>query len=326
MLSSLLNSIFIILLGLSIGYLIQKIVISKKYHFSINIENTRKSLQKFTILCIVPINYIGVYWTMDLSRKNLLIFPLLCLLQLILGGSIAILMAKFNRLKPIDTGAYFCCGFFCNLGSIGGLICFIALGEQGYQLAIFYILFIQIIYYSLGFSIAKHYSLQDDGKTRQLFDMKSILRDPFIIVGIFSIVIGFSLNISGLSRPDFYKNVIQVLVPLSTLILLISIGLSMKFKKIRIYLKHALYISGIKFVIVPLIMVSLGILLGYHEINGGLPLKVLLIQSSTPVAFYALIPPSIYGLNLNLANSCWAITTLGHIFLLPLIFVLINTI
>jgi hypothetical protein len=42
-----------------------------------------------------------------------------------------------------------------------------------------------------------------------------------------------------------------------------------------------------------------------------------------PVAFNALIPPSIYDLDLNLANSCWFFTTALLIFVLPgLLFIL----
>ena len=71
---------------------------------------------------------------------------------------------------------------------------------------------------------------------------------------------------------------------------------------------------------------TIAIFLGYGAIEGGLPLKVVIILSSMPVAFSALIPVSIYDLNLDLANSCWLVTTLSLIVILPLLFYIISLI
>ncbi|HQL90727.1 MAG TPA: hypothetical protein PLQ15_09005 [Syntrophales bacterium] len=50
----------------------------------------------------------------------------------------------------------------------------------------------------------------------------------------------------------------------------------------------------------------------------------MLILSSMPVAFNALIPPSIYDLDLDLANSCWFVTTALLVFVLPALLVIIQ--
>ena len=54
-----------------------------------------------------------------------------------------------------------------------------------------------------------------------------------------------------------------------------------------------------------------------NGIAGGLPLKAVLVLSSMPVAFNALVPPSLYGLDLDLANSCFLVSVLGLAALLP---------
>jgi predicted permease len=71
---------------------------------------------------------------------------------------------------------------------------------------------------------------------------------------------------------------------------------------------------------------SLAWALGFGDIEGGLPLKVVLILSSMPVAFNALIPPSIYDLDLDLANSCWFVTTALLAVVLPLLLVILGQI
>ena len=326
MIKPLLNSLFIIFLGLAIGYLVQLLELNGKIHLPFNLENTRKILQKIAILFLMPVTFIGAYWAMDFTQINLLFFPVLCLFQLLLGGTIAILIARSIHMNDFDTGAFFCCGFFSNLGSIGGLICFLLLGEEGYKLAALYILPIQIAYYTIGFPVAKYYAIKNNQPGQKIIDLKAMIKDPFIMVGIASIIIGLGFKASGWERPIIFRSIIALFIPINTILLLISIGLSMKLKKVREYLKESILITCIKFMIIPAVMVSIGFLMGYHQIIDGLPLKVILILSSMPVAFNSLIPPSIYGLNLDLANSCWIVNTFGLGLFLPILFLLVNLI
>ena len=326
MIKQLANSFSIIFISLATGYLIQLLVKKSILSLPFSLEKIRRFLQKLAILFFVSITYIGVYWTMDFHQIKLLLFPVLGIFNLILGGTIAILIAGRIHLDNKDTGSFFCCGFFSNLAAIGGLICFLFLGEEGYKLVPLYTLFIRIVNYAIGFSVAKYYSIKDKQKNQNVFNLKAILKDSFVLVGLASIIIGLSLNASGLIRPAIYVTIIFLFIPTSTILLLISIGLSMKFNKVRQYLKESILIAGIKFLIVPVVMVSIGFLLGYHQINDGIPLKVILILSSAPVAFHSLIPPSQYGLNLDLANSCWAFTTFSLILLIPILLFLINLI
>jgi len=185
-----------------------------------------------------------------------------------------------------------------------------------------YKIFEELSYYAIGFPIAKYYSSTTTWKEKLSDRLKGLTRDPFILVALSSIVLGGILNISGLPRPGFYRTVISVFVPLATIMLLSSIGLAMKFRRVRDYFKECLSVSAIKFVQVPIMTTSLAYLLGFGNIDGGLPLKVVIILSSMPVAFNALIPPSIY--DLDLANSCWFFTTALLVVVLPAILFIIN--
>jgi len=80
----------------------------------------------------------------------------------------------------------------------------------------------------------------------------------------------------------------------------------------------------IKFAIVPGVVTFLALLLGYRNIGDGLLLKVVIILSSMPVAFMALIPPSLYDLEIDLANSCWLFTTTLLVIVLPVLYFVIH--
>jgi hypothetical protein len=145
-------------------------------------------------------------------------------------------------------------------------------------------------------------------------------------MAVSAITLGGLLNLSDVQRPEFYATITSVFVPIMTVLLMTSIGMAMKFHKIGSYLRECLSISLIKFVLVPVLVSLPAYFLGYGDIQNGLPLKVVLILSSMPVAFNALIPPSIYNLDLDLANSCWFFTTALLVVVLPVLLLVINLI
>ncbi len=94
-------------------------------------------------------------------------------------------------------------------------------------------------------------------------------------------------------------------------------GMAMRFSCVKTFFKPALMIAGVKFLIVPVLVVSIGYGLGLAHIDNGLPLKVALILSSMPVGFIAMVPPTIYKLDIDMANSCWLLTNAFLLFQVP---------
>ena len=315
----------IIVFGLVLGYCVQILVNRKLINLPMPIDDLRKLLQKFALLFLNPVAIVGAIWVVSIKNVSLFALPFVGLFALLAGGALALGFARMLKMAPEKTGALYGCGSFTNIGSIGALICFIFIGETGFALVPIYKIFEELSYYSIGFPIAKYYS-RSAREEKALDRIKSLSRDPFIIVALSSIVIGGIMNISGIARPEFYKSVISVFVPLATILLLSSIGLAMKFRRVRDYLPECLSVAVIKFALVPILATSLAYLLGFARIDGGLPFKVVIILSSMPVAFNALIPPSIYDLDLDLANSCWFFTTSLLVVVLPALLIIINRI
>jgi hypothetical protein len=293
-----------------VGYAIQKLPDRLLNRLPMSIEALRKWLQRTALLFVNPVAILGAVWIVRIHDIGLAALPFTCIFAIVAGGVWALMASWILGHGPKKTGAMFCCGAFTNNGSIGALLCFIFLGEPGFALVPIYKLFEEFSYYSIGFPVARHYSgsaaAADEGTWCRIM---RLARDPLIIVSLSSIVLGGILNASGLQRPAFYEIVNAVFIPLGTVMLLISIGLAFRFRKVRDYLKEGITIAAIKFIMVPVMASFLAWVIGFGDINGGLPLKVVIILSSMPVAFTALIPPSIYDLDIDLANSCWFITT-----------------
>jgi len=323
-LGKLILSLGIIAVGLSLGYAIQRLSSAKIVTLPISLDDLRKRLQKTALLVVLPVTVLGAIWIVDVQSLSIAALPLIGVGAITLGGVLAMGAAGVLRLEPRKAGALIPCGAFTNIGSIGALICYVYLGEKGFALVPIYKLFEELTYYSVGFPIAKYFSTMDANQDAPGARLKALVSDPFILVAVSSIFFGGILNLSDLPRPEFFGIVNAVFIPLGTGLLLVSIGLAMRFKNLRHHLKACTLVSLIKFAIVPFCATAAAWFIGYGRIDNGLPLKVVMILSSMPVAFNALIPPSIYDLDLDLANACWFFTTSALIVVLPVLLVLIS--
>jgi len=326
MLGKLFMSLGIIVVGLALGYLLQRMVTARIIRLPMTLDNLRKGLQRIALLGVLPLTVLSAIWIVDVRSATIAALPLIGVGAIIFGGILALGAARLLRLKPHRTGAFIPCGAFTNIGSIGALICYVYLGEKGFALVTIYKLFEELTYYGVGFPLAKYFSTMDADQESSGDRIKALVSDPFILVALSSIVLGALLNRSGWPRPEWFGTLNAVLIPLGTGLLLISIGLAMRFGRVRFYLKECSLIAAIKFAAVPLLATAVAWRIGYGTLDGGMPLKVVLILSSMPVAFNALIPPSIYDLDLDLANACWFFTTSALIVVLPVQLLLINLI
>ena len=119
--------------------------------------------------------------------------------------------------------------------------------------------------------------------------------------------------------PRVVRHACQRLVLLATLIIFNSIGMSLRLSRVSCYTKQCLAVACIKFIFAPCCITGLAFALGLGAVEGGLPLRVVLVLSAMPVAMNALVPPFLYGLDVDLANACWIATTGILLLVLPVL-------
>jgi len=313
-----LSSFALIASGLLFGYGIRRLFEKGFLGPDERLGRIRSFLQRLVLLGLGPLTFVGALWIVEIREPKIALLALIGAFCHIFGGAAAAAGARLFRMAPPQAGAFFCCGFFTNVGAIGGLVIFLFLGEEGYAMMPLFKLLEELVYYGIGFPVARLYGTgQKTAAGGSL--LPRLLRDPFLRVAIGGLLLGTSLNLSGIPRPAVYGSLNRLLIPLSTVLLLASIGMAMRFGKTAAWLKEGLALTALKFLLVPAVCVSLGALAGLGGIAGGLPLKAVLVFSSMPVAFNALVPPSLYGLDLDLANSCFLISVLGLAALLPVL-------
>ena len=117
----------------------------------------------------MSITYVGSLWTFQIdSIFEIITLPLVGGLTTITGGALAVILAKYRNYDRIDTGSLFSCGFFANTVSLGGMICFFYLGEAGYAFVPINTFLMRLLYYGIGYPIAKMYGSNNKQKETPL--------------------------------------------------------------------------------------------------------------------------------------------------------------
>lgn len=313
----------IIVVGLALGVGLRQMRQVNRIASFFPLEKAVNSLTKISLVGFSPIILIGVFWAVGIHDSRLFLLPILGVLSLVLGGIAAIGFSKLLKLNRFQTGAMFTSGSFSNWGSFGTLFCFMLLGEKSIVFIALFRLVEEFIYFVVGFPIAKTYGINGKEKENWKLVLLKMLKDPFVMAAFLAITIGAILNFSPMERPDIYETIIVILVPLFTFLLVIPVGYNMQFTALKGYIKESFAISIVKFVVVPVIIVSLAYFMGLGSINDGMVLKVILILTAMPPAFISLIPPKIYGLDVDLANSSFLMNSALLIFILPVLYFII---
>lgn len=308
------------------GYAFQVLINKKIIHSPFDLLSIRKTLQKMAFLFFNPIATLGAIWILRFDNFGIIALPFLSILAHVLGGLLAFWFSKRFKLTRKQTGAYIVSGGFSNTGSIGGLLSFAFLGEAGFGLLPFYKLFDDFVTFGVGFPIAKSFS-SDVNEIKSLGKrVKYLFTDIFILISVGSKLIGIILNISGIQRPDFFKSINAFFIPTGSILILASIGMAIQFGQSGRYIKEGLLIAIIKFAIIPVTAISIAYQLGFGNIDNGLPLKVVLILSCMPVAFTAMVPPTIYDLDVDIANASWLVTNFLLLLIIPILAFLVSVI
>ncbi len=305
--------ILLILISLTTGILLQRVPLKHKDP-QIWKETLRKRLQRASFLYLNPLVLIGAVWILPLNNLDILFLPIMEILAIAAGGVYSIIYTRWRGMPRPIRGSHFCASYYTNVGSVGGLVVYSMLGEQGFVLLPLYKLLEPLMYFGVGFPLASLFGSEKKEKKQFLL---MIIKDPVITISMSSICIGFLLNLSGIQRPGFYGPFNGLIIPVISAFLIISIGLGMDFSHMKGHIISTLSVAFIKFLLVPATITLAAYFLGLGEIMNGLPLLTVFILTSMPAGFVAIMPASLYGLDLDYANTAWILTMLSMIVIVP---------
>ncbi len=317
-------SLLIIFSGLSLGYALQKMAGSEKKALRIPVEEIRRVIQLVILSIVIPITAAASIWIAPLKSVKIAALPFLGAFAILFGGLAAYGIARLAGMNRDRRGVFAVAGGFTNMGSLGGLVVFILLGEAGFALVAFYQLFEKFVYFLIGFPFAKSHSSMVEGKvSRKEFFLQTV-KDPVIILNTLALVLGTFLNLTGVPRPDFFYHVNRFLVPFGSFGLLFTIGLAIRFGRMKRYAGSGMLMILIKSLMVPAATFAFAAALGLGQFESGIALKTVLILSAMPVGFMSLVPPTLYKMDLDLANTCWFFSTASLLLSVPILAYLVR--
>ncbi|MBD5552869.1 MAG: hypothetical protein HDQ44_00880 [Desulfovibrio sp.] len=308
-----LSSLAIIFVCLAAGWLFRRIQESGRVPLNqAQFDGLRHFLQSIAIFFFMPLAAMLSLWGLKHPDARLLGVPLLGFMSYIAGGGLALLAARVLKMDRKQTGSFFCCGTFTNIGAIGGLVCLLYIGEETIALVVLYRLVEELYFFGVAFPVAQWFARErEDGSGLGRFRL-----GPAVYLIVLALLSGIALNLCGVARPAFLGSIAALAIVLCTVSLLFAIGMTLRFSRVGDYKAAALVMCAIKFIGVPLIVASVAIWAGYGR-DGGEILRAVVILAAMPIAMTALVPPALFGLDVDLANSCWIVTTAGLIVVLP---------
>jgi malonate transporter len=232
-------------------------------------------------------------------------------LKLVLFGLVATftvylmleLVAQWLIPRREDRGVVVQGGFRSNMGIVGLAYCVNAYGGPGLVAASLYLALVTILYNILAV-ITLNRSLNRAGGVAKT--LKDIARNPIIL----SILAALPFATMAWPLPSLLLRSGEYFAQMTLPLALLCTGASLNFKALRADLNSALVSTVCKLMVVPMLLISGGIALGFR----GMDLGVLALMSSAPTAAASYIMVRTMAGNAALAANIIVMTTLGSLF------------
>lgn len=305
------NSLAPIFLLIAFGKLLQ--------HSGIFTDGFFKGLNRLVFLFALPALLIN-----GLSGAELDLRIILQMLLLIALGSVGVMLlawsiARMMKLPAPSTGSFIQGAFRSNGAFIALPVIIYAVGSvdpRAETLGSVILAPVVILYNILGVSLLLHYGPRrlSAGESIVAFTAE-ILKNPLII----ACAVGLALNLSGFTLPVFLARPIALLGGTALPLILLSIGASLEFGRLRGAASPSLIASLLKVAACPLLGLLLSFL--FRDMNGSEKMIAILYLGS-PAAGMSYVMAEVMGNDAPLAGRIVALSTLLSGLTLPIIIAL----
>jgi predicted permease len=241
---------------------------------------------------------------------RLAVLPGVAWLVALIGIGVAWGLTKLLRLEGPTAGAFILVAVFGNTAYIGYPVASALLGDAGLVRAIFSDLFgntAAII--TLGALVGSHYG-EHELKVNPLREIVTF--PPFVALAL-------AMALRSVPVPEMVGSWLGALGKLVVPLIMVSVGLSLKPKSVREHLSKIAAIAGVKIVLLPLLALAIGSLLTRDPAS----LRVMVLEAGVPSMMFTLVFGLRFKLDVDLIASAILVTTVGAIFTIPLLQMLV---
>jgi predicted permease len=282
----------------------------------------------FKLICIaafVPPIAATAMLKRPLAGTSVLVLALIGVGFLLMEASLGRAYIGLRKLPPRQGGAFLGCAAMTNMLSFGGLIVFAVWGNDGLQQVYLLKLLEHVLYFGVFYPWCSTFS--PDLQPRHTGLIASFRRHPVTLVPLAAVAVGVTWNFVYYNSPArpagppaWTLPINAYLVPVQVGLLTFAVGLTLAPSRIRRYWPECLAAASIKFLIAPTVTGLAAYLCMRNGLISELGFRVAVVISSMPVAFNSLIPPALYNLDEDLANSCWLFTSAMLVVTVPALY------
>lgn len=253
-----------------------------------------------------------VFTTVQPAEVSLALAAIPVLGWLIVGVALALayVATRAFGLKGAVAGAFVLTAVFGNTGYIGYPVASALMGDAGLVRAIFYDIFgntAAIV--TIGSFVASRFG-EHDVKVNPLKEIATF--PPFIALAL-------ALALRFVPVPVLVMDWLGVLGKLVVPLIMVSVGLSLKPRRLKEHLPLVSAIAAIKLVVLPLVAWGLGTLLLRDEAS----VRVLVLEAGVPSMMLTVVVGMRFKLDVDLIASAILVTTVGAIITIPLLQMLV---
>lgn len=282
------ETIIAIILMIVLGYICRRTGFLK--------PDDTQTLNKIALYIAIPSLIFLAMYKADLSGINTLgTMTLVCVMVGLVCGFMAYIFtlsrgySSKTKWSIVTTSAMF------NSGFLGYPVVLGVFGGAGLIRAVFFDIGNTVIFVLFGLLFIFLY-----GGNFQSIVRRSILFPPMLAV-----ILGILVNILNLSLGFVVSNVLEYLSGAAIPLIMLSLGLSLEFSKVKEYWGAASFVSAIRLLISPLIALFIIFILGWNGLDRAVPI----VEAGMPSAMLSLVLAITYDLDVNLSAACIFLST-----------------
>lgn len=215
------------------------------------------------------------------------------------------------KLEAAALGAFMLVAALGNTGYLGYPVTQALFGDAGLSRAVFYDVFgTVIVLLTAGVAVAYHFGANPEGRS----PVREILGFPVLLVAVAALVL------RPVPIPIVVSDAIGALAKMTVPLIMISLGLTLDFRKLRGHAVWGSTAGAIKLLVLP----ALAWVLVTIIVRDPLPARVAVMEAGMPSMMLALVISARFGLDEEFAASAIVLTTTASLVTLPVLALLLH--
>jgi auxin efflux carrier (AEC) len=292
------STVLVILVMIFLGYFLKRINLLKTDDIEV--------LNKLVIYVFMPCLIFSSLYYADLSNiTTLAVMPIICLIVGAVSGLIVFIILTLKNYSKKQKWAVIVPVVIGNTAFLGFPMILGIFGQDYLVRAIFYDMGTLTLFLFLSIILMINFG----GTIKEV--IKKILSFPIL----WAVILGIIFNISNITIVPIGVDILGYLAAAAIPVIMISLGISLKFKGLLKNIKIASLALIVKLLIAPIIALVSISLMGLS----GIESTVGIVEAAMPSGMLSLVLAVNYKLDFNLTADCTIITTIFSLITLPII-------